>query len=347
MLRHLIPSLALAALPAVAFAQGASYDGAGTDSLYLKAQRLVVNGNGADGRAIVDSLFRSATPGSADYAEALYWKAALADNAAEAERGYLRLTIEYPLSPRTEAALLRLGQLELTRGNKQLALSRFERAAREFPTSAQRARTEYTMARVYLDDRRMREGCTALNDARSALSEDDVELRNQVEYLGRQCVGVSLEPEPQPAPAAARAGQQAATQRPQSRPAPTTTPTATSATPAPTPAAPAPVADRLAEPTPTAAPAPAPTVAPTRAPAPPPPAHAGWSVQVAAFDREEPARELAEQLRRDGFDARVDADEQWHRVRIGRYATREQAAAQARALKARGVTGFVTGVSRE
>ena len=339
MLRHLLPSLALLALPAVVSAQGASYDGAGTDSLYLKAQRLVVNGNGADGRAIVDSLFQRAVPGSAEYAEALYWKAALADNAAEAERGYLRLTIEYPLSPRTEAALLRLGQLELTRGNKQIALSRFERAAREFPTSAQRARTQYTIARVYLEDRRMSEGCSALNAARRALAEGDVELRNQVEYLGRQCEGVSLEPpaQPAPAPTARQAVPAQPRPTPEPAPAPATRPQA-----APAPSAPAPAAERPAAPAAPRTPPPAP--APTRAPAPP--ASAGWSVQVAAFDREEPARELAEQLRRDGIDARVDADEQWHRVRIGHYATREQAAAQARALKARGVTGFVTGVTR-
>jgi cell division protein FtsN len=66
-------------------------------------------------------------------------------------------------------------------------------------------------------------------------------------------------------------------------------------------------------------------------------------VQVAAFDRAAPADDLARKLRADGFDARVDADEKWHRVRIGHYPTRAAAAAEARTLKARGVTGFVTG----
>ena len=68
-----------------------------------------------------------------------------------------------------------------------------------------------------------------------------------------------------------------------------------------------------------------------------------WSVQVAAFDRQAPARDLAEKLKRDGFAARVDVDEKWHRVRVGHFRTRAEAAAKARELKAQGITGFVTG----
>ncbi len=356
MYRYLRPLVLLVALPLIsAVAAAQSSTGGSTsavDSLYQKAQRLVMSGNGADGRAIVDSILESSAPGSPGYAEALYWKAALADNAAEAERGYLQLTIEYPLSMRAEAALLRLGQLELTRGNRSAALSRFQRVAREFPSSPQRANSWYTVARIQLEDGHTREGCLAIRDAESALPADDVELRNKVDYLARQCVGVSLASAADSGPASARptAGGKAPARAPSTRPvappvverpAPVTgtvevpverkpepekKPEPPPARPAPTPAAPAVVRP----PTPTPRPAAAPTGA--------------WSVQVAAFDRAAPAEELAEKLRKDGFDARVDADETWHRVRIGRYETRAAAADEARALKTRGITGFVTGV---
>ncbi len=356
MYRYLRPFILLAALPlvsAAAVAQGSlSGSTSAVDSLYLKAQRLVMNGNGADGRAIVDSLLEASAPGSPDHAEALYWKAALADNAAEAERGYLQLSIEYPLSPRAEAALLRLGQLELTRGNRSAALSRFQRAAREFPSSPQRAHSWYTVARIQIEDGRMREGCLAIRDAESALPADDVELRNKVQYLSQQCVGVALAAADDSSPASARAtgGGRAPAGAPRTapvappvveRPAPVTgtaevpverrtEPAPPAARPAPTPTAPTVVRP----PAPAPAPAPRPATATTGA----------WSVQVAAFDRAAPARELAEKLRKDGFDARVDADDTWHRVRIGHYQTRAAAADEARALKARGITGFVTGV---
>jgi cell division septation protein DedD len=70
----------------------------------------------------------------------------------------------------------------------------------------------------------------------------------------------------------------------------------------------------------------------------------GFAVQVAAFDEAAPARALAAKLRGQGFDARVDTDGPWQKVRVGFFATRAAAAAQAKRLDAQGVKGFVTGV---
>jgi cell division septation protein DedD len=83
----------------------------------------------------------------------------------------------------------------------------------------------------------------------------------------------------------------------------------------------------------------APAAAPRATPRAP-----GFSVQVAAFDRAEPARALAEKLRKDGWDARVDTDAQWQRVRVGYVATRAEATELAKRLMEKGVNGFVTGV---
>ena len=67
-------------------------------------------------------------------------------------------------------------------------------------------------------------------------------------------------------------------------------------------------------------------------------------MQVAAFDELAPARALAAKLRGQGFDARVEADGPWQKVRVGFHATRGEASALAKRLKAKGVEGFVTGV---
>src|SRR5581483_4987237 len=92
-----------------------------TDSVFIRARQLVVSGNGAAGRLLVDSVVAVTTPDTPAYGEALYWRAALAASSADAERDYRRLVVEYPLSPRVPDALLQLAQLELARGDKQAA----------------------------------------------------------------------------------------------------------------------------------------------------------------------------------------------------------------------------------
>src|SRR5438552_10585927 len=72
------------------------------DSALVRARQLVLSGRDADGRKVIDSILKVASPDSAIYGEALYWRAALAPTAADAERDYRRLLIETPLSPRAE-----------------------------------------------------------------------------------------------------------------------------------------------------------------------------------------------------------------------------------------------------
>jgi len=379
-MRRSLALLSLLLLPAAAAAQTPVTPTADTgprasaDSLYLRAQRMVMNGAGTDGRAIVDSLLRAARPGSAAHAEALYWRAALAETAAEAERDYLRLTIEYPLSARTADALYRLGQLELTRGNRTLALSRFERLAADFPDNPQRGRALLGMGRIYLDQRRLPQGCAAVAEAQRVARAQDVELRNQVTFLSRQCVGVNTTNAraadgAAAAPAAAAAADPAAAPTAPASAAPVDEPVPAPAedsakestkeaageavktppkaparapvkAPSTTPARPAPSA---AASTPRATPTPRPA-GPAARPASRPSSRPGFAVQVAAFDELAPARALAAKLRDQGFDARVEADGPWQKVRVGFHATRAEASALAKRLKAKGVEGFVTGV---
>jgi len=95
----------------------------------------------------------SATPlASFDLAEALYWRAVLAERISEAERDWKRLVIEAPLSLRTPDALLRLGELDMLRGHPSDARPYFERVVREFPDSTRIARGTIWLVRSYFDD---------------------------------------------------------------------------------------------------------------------------------------------------------------------------------------------------
>ena len=331
---------ALAAPRAAAQSTGASAppapDAPPADSVFRRARQLVGAGNGAAGRALVDSALAAAAPQSAQYAEALFWRASLAAASADAERDYRRLAVEFPLSPRSEDALLRLAQLELARGDRAMAVKHLERLTLEHPTGASRPRAAYWMARVLFEMNDVAGGCSAIAGARAYLSPDDIELRNQVEFTARRCSRFEAQRlADSVAAAAAGPGATASTA--------TTAGTTTGA--APSTAAPA---KQTVATTPAPAPASA-TPAPAKTPAPVPPSPATppvasrttWAVQVAAFDTRASAQDLVARLGRRGLTAHVSGSAAPFRVRIGRLASRAQAVQLQRELAEKKISGFV------
>ncbi len=324
-------ALALPALPAQANAQSVSVRPAATEASrteapIVRAQRLVSEGMGIDGRRIIDSLLAATPISSSDYPEALFWRASLATTAAEAERDYVRLTSEFPLSPRVEDALIRLSQLELARGERAAALRHLERLVLEHPDGAARPRASYWMARILVEQNELPRACVALEMARTRATAAEAELRNQIDVLAGRCAGVDTTGR-----AIAANVQDSARSR-----APNAAPPVASAHP--------PMASALPSATPSAGGVASRTVPPPRIPTPVPStsaSSAAFSVQVGAFDTRSPAARLVERLTQRGHDARVVGDRAPYRVRIGRYPTRAQALTAAAALKQRGMDGWV------
>lgn len=176
-----------------------------TDPVYARAQALVSEGQGAAGRALVDSMYRATAPGSGERAEALFWRASLAPTAADAERDYRAIVVDHATSSRVEDALLRLAQLELARGDRDGALGHLRRLATEFPGSGQSARTSYWTARVLFERNDLAAACAANAHALARVGANDVELRNQIEYQQQRCRGdVAAAPPPVAPPSAPR-----------------------------------------------------------------------------------------------------------------------------------------------
>lgn len=155
--------------------------------LFARAQRMFAEGDGAAGRAIVDSALVVIPVGSPRYAEGLFWRASLARAALDAERDYRRIAVEYSLSPRVPDALIRLAQLELARGDRMLAARHLERLLREFPPPPARATAWYWLARVGFEDSDLARGCIALDSARALAPADNAELANQIRYESGRC----------------------------------------------------------------------------------------------------------------------------------------------------------------
>ncbi len=171
-----------------AFAQGAG-------DPFARARRLVNDGDAKAGRAVVDSMLAAALPNSPAYAEALYWRGVLAEDGEPARTDLLRVAIEFPFSPRSSDALLRLAQLEFTRGDRVAALRHLEQLAREHPDAPARAAGRYWTARVLLEDEKPAEACVALREAQRLAAAGDVELVNQIDYYIRACGAIDPENE--------------------------------------------------------------------------------------------------------------------------------------------------------
>ena len=184
----LVMIVAAAAWSGVANAQAAAVD----STPYIQARDMVSNGEVEKGHRLVDSLLKAAAPGSPAYAEGLYWRAAISQSARDAERDYRQVVVDYPLSPRVPDALLRLGQLEAARGDRDAALQHFQRIVLEYPDSPRRAEASYWVANTYLSHNDLQRGCTANADALARVASTNVELKNRIDYQQLRCRNVQL-----------------------------------------------------------------------------------------------------------------------------------------------------------
>jgi len=317
------------------------------DPVFTRAQALVSDGNGAAGRALIDSMI-AATPSSAPlYPQALFWRASLAANAADAESDYRHIVVDYPLAPQAEDALLRLAQLELARGDRDGALLHLRRIQRDYPHSKSLGRASYWTARVLFEKNDIPAACAANAAALSQSDPAEVELRNQIQYQGQRCpavatasVAATVQPtEPAPAPAAtpkvasATAGQVKPADEPVQRPSPSSV--ANDAKPSVVDPA---KAAQTEEPHAAVDVAPAKTATASAV-------ETIYSVQVAAYSHRTDAEKLASTLTNRGYAARVDGVVAPFRVRIGRYATNGEAEEALKKIKAKHMDGFVARVT--
>lgn len=285
------------------------------DFALQRAQRLAGDGDLVGARAITDSILAASPEGSAAFIEALFRRATFAASADEARRDYLKIAVEFSLAPRSEDALLRLAQMELARGDRVAAKRYLDRLAREHADGKLRAQGQYWMGRALLEEGALPQACVAFSEARARLLAMDVELGNQISYYSRQCETVAKAEERRAAPDSALGGE-------------------TSRRTAPAVGIDSAVrgkvmAGRL----------------PGRAAASRAVTGAAWSAQVAAYGVKAEAERVAQKLKARGLDARV-TDEKPFRVRLGRFARREEAAALVERLRSQKIAAIVVQTER-
>ena len=151
-----------------------------------RARAMVDGGDGATARTLLDSLVEATPMGTIDRAEALYWRAVLAERIGDAERDWKRLVIDVPLSPRAPDALVRLGELDMLRGHPADARVYFTRVLRDYPSGVYRAKGLLWLTRSYFEERNIAGGCRALDSLRG-VEIPEGELRLQSDELQRRC----------------------------------------------------------------------------------------------------------------------------------------------------------------
>jgi cell division protein FtsN len=322
-----------------------------TDPVFVRAQALVSDGNGAAGRALIDSVLTATPPTARLYPEALFWRASLASNAADAESDYKHIVIDYPLAPQAEDALLRLAQLELARGDREGALIHLQRIPRDYPRSKSLARASYWTARVLFEKNDIPGACAANASALAQAGDAEIELRNQIQYQGQRCPSTASSTPTSVVASPAEIATPATSSNP---PAAANLPAtekakAVDTVPATVPNSPktiaqqrpkAPVEGNDTKPI-TVDPSKSPAAAKATTKASTISRSTGYSVQVAAYKRKAEADKLTASLRARGYQARVDGDAAPFRVRVGHYATTRDAEDALRKIKAKHMDGFV------
>ena len=184
-------TLFLSALLIAASVSAQSADtAAAPDTVFTRIQQLAANGQGDAARTLAQQAVEGAPTASPRFVEALYWRAVVAATAADAERDLRTIIVDYPLSPYSTDALMRLAQLEMTRGENDKAMAHLQRVVTEHPDSPDRARASFWMARVSFQQGQPGAACRELADAARTASDSNVELKNQVEYWQGRCTGV-------------------------------------------------------------------------------------------------------------------------------------------------------------
>lgn len=291
--RYRLPLLA-GVLAAAVFTAAAQ---AQTDPRLAAAVRSAQEGQSDSARNVVRRLLAATPPTDTLYPEILYTQAMVAGDAGEMRRHLQRVAVEYGGSSWADDALLRLVQMDYATRNFEGAARNLERLRLDYPLTPLLPQAAYWAGRTYFDLGNTDLGCRWLADGIARAQ--DIETRNQLDYLHQRCAATAQGPATPDTGAGGR-GQ----------------------VPAPTPAAD------------TARPA---DSAPRPAAAPPPqpaPARARFRVQVAAVATPGAADEAASRVEALGFPALIVRERGLYKVRAGAFETRDEAAAAVGKLKA-------------
>ena len=291
-----------------------------TDARLVEIVREAQEGRGDSARTRIRRLLAATSPTDTLYPQIIYTQAMVASDANEMRRQLQRVAVEYSSSSWADDALLRLVQLDYASGNLEGAARNLERIRLDYPDSPLLPQASYWAARTYFDQKSPELACRWITEGLNR-SRGNVELENQLGYLDQRCAAVRADlaarapPDSQPGATGAGTDTAAPSQvRPESSataPSSDSAQTAPSLPPTVTRPEPAPVAGGPAA------------------------ASGRFRVQITAVRASSTAEALAARLRRQGLMPVIVQEGGLFKVRVGDYATRDEAVAIVPELKAK------------
>ena len=158
-----------------------------SDPRLVAAVQMAREGQGDSARAVVKRILDATPAAQPLYAEAVYTSGVVASSAAEMERQFQRMAVEFNGSAWSDDALLKLVQLNFARGDLAAATRTAERLSSDYPQSEVIPETALWAARAYFRTQNTAEGCRWLKDGLARADTLDVELRNGLVFLNGRC----------------------------------------------------------------------------------------------------------------------------------------------------------------
>jgi hypothetical protein len=164
-----------------------------SDSQLVHVVQMAQEGQGDSARSLMGRILATTSPADSLYPEVLYTSGLVARTVPEMRRAYQRVSVEYASSGWADDALLRLGLLDFADGNPAGTLKNVERIRTDYPASPLMAVASYWGARAAFDLKRTAEGCHWLDEGEAGVG-DNVELKNQLDYLQSRCAAGMIPP---------------------------------------------------------------------------------------------------------------------------------------------------------
>jgi hypothetical protein len=165
---------------------GAAPLAAQTDSQLVRVVQMAQEGQGDSARSLMGRILATTSPADSLYPEVLYTSGLVARTVPEMRRAYQRVSVEYAASAWADDALLRLGLLDFADGNPAGTLKNVERIRSDYPASSLMPVAAYWGARASFDLKRAADGCRWVDEGEAAVG-DNIELKNQLDYLQNRC----------------------------------------------------------------------------------------------------------------------------------------------------------------
>jgi hypothetical protein len=176
--------LALSMVTGAGHAQEAAFP---STPRFVAIIRLAQEGRSDSARTAIERYLDDTRQSDPLYPEALYTAATIASSGSEARLLFSRVAVEYAQSAWADKALLRLAQLDFGTGDTEAAINRVRRLMTDYPTSEIMASAALWGARAAFERRDYATGCPWITRGLDHAA-NDVETRNQLEFMRQRCV---------------------------------------------------------------------------------------------------------------------------------------------------------------